>query len=180
MFCWYSIAAAHFVYSILKLMCANLLLYMMHTIQYMYMDLCIEFHFSLGSLPLLIITYYPPHVHHCSILSNRHLFSAQIIHSFTLSLSLFLSVCEHLMVFFSFVCISWMLHFNVKLFFFFHFFYHRTLPIACSYLQVLYSARIIDEFSLIVSVRLVWLSFFRSLQFFLRWNGCFVATKYFK
>lgn len=57
------------------------------------------------------------------ILLNRHLFSAQIIHSFThslflgLPLSLSLSSSEHLWLCFSFVCIYWALHFNVELFF---------------------------------------------------------------
>lgn len=96
------------------------------------------------------------------ILLNRHLFSAQIIHSFTLtlflglplSLSLFLpvSICGcafHLSAFIERSISMWN-----------YFFPNRTMPIACSYLQVPYSTRIMDEFSLIVSVRLVWLSFF--------------------
>lgn len=154
----------YILYCILELMCANLLYTCTLYIHVVCLRLCvrIEWHFSLGSLLLLIITYYPPHVHHCSILPDRHLFSAQILRSSTLSLHLSLYLYVYLLVYFSFVCIYWILQFNVKLFFrlLFGFVCHRT-AIACSYLQVPYSTRIIDEFSLIiVSVRLVWLSFF--------------------
>lgn len=163
-------------------MCANLL-YNRVCLWLCCARLCIEFHFSLGSLPLLIITYYPPHVHHCSIhslsfsciLLNRHLFSAHIIHSFTHILSVSLSVCIcgcafHLSAFIERSISMWN-------YFFASFSTNRTMPIACSYLQVPYSTRIIDEFSLIVSVRLVWLSFFSFSAIFLRWNGNAVATE---
>lgn len=73
---------------------------------------------------------------HYFIPSNCHLFSSQILQS---TLSVFF-ICLHLLN----------APIQCKTFVFLRSFCHRTLQIACSYLQASYSTRIIDEFSLIV------------------------------